>query len=204
MIKNASGFEIYLNCANPETAAKIMQEYPIDGITSNPQMIATQNNGRTDLKNIIKELRQACGPDKLLFLQTPSNDFDDIMKDARELREVGGPNTIVKIPTCREGIKAIETLTSMSIPTLGTQVLSTMQGILALKAGAKYNNFDVIAPADSSNIDLLTAPKADPTRFTLIGEKTDGTSNKLAYKFGNTVRVDEKANLKVKVTGNRR
>lgn len=138
MIKNASGFEIYLNCANPEICARLMKDFPIDGITSNPQMIATQNDGRTDLKSIIKELRAACGPDKLLFLQTPSNDFDDIMKDARELREAGGPNTIIKIPTCKDGIKSIETLTSMGIPTLGTQVLSTMQGILALKAGAKY------------------------------------------------------------------
>lgn len=137
MKKNASGFEIYLNCANPAEAKRLMEAYPIDGVTSNPQMIATQNNGRTDLLNIIKELRDAVG-DKLLFLQTPSNNYEDIMKDAMALREAGGPHTIVKIPTCPDGIKAIETLTAMGIPTLGTQVMSAMQGILALKAGAKY------------------------------------------------------------------
>lgn len=139
MKKNASGFEIYLNHANPAEAKRLLEAYPIiDGITSNPQMIATQNNGRTDLKNIILELREACGPDKLLFLQTPSNNYDDIMKDAMALREVGGPNTIVKIPCCPDGIKAIYTLTAMGIPTLGTQVMTTMQGVMALKAGAKY------------------------------------------------------------------
>ena len=139
MKKNACGFELYLNCANPAEAKRLMQAYPIiDGITSNPQMIATQNDGRTDLKNIIKELREACGPDKPLFLQTPSNNYDDIMKDAMALRDAGGPNTIVKIPTCPDGIKAIYTLTTMGIPTLGTQVMTAMQGVMALKAGAKY------------------------------------------------------------------
>ena len=75
---------------------------------------------------------------------------------------------------------------------------NTVVPVKVLKAGAKYNNFDVIASAE--NIDLLTAPKADPARFALYGE-TVGTSTKVAYKFGNTVRVDDKANLNVKVTG---
>ena len=139
MKKNACGYEIYLNCANPAEAKRLMQQYElIDGITSNPQMIATQNDGRTDLKNIILELRDACGPDKLLFLQTPSNKYDDIMKDAMSLRELAGPNTVIKIPTCSDGIKAIADLYKMGIPTLGTQVLSVMQGVMALKAGAKW------------------------------------------------------------------
>ena len=139
MKKNACGFELYLNCANPAEAKRLMQQFDcIDGITSNPQMIATQNNGRTDFKNIVLELREACGPDKLLFLQTPSNDYNDIMKDAMALRELGGPNTIIKIPCCADGIKAIRDLYKMGIPTLGTQVLSTMQGVMALQSGAKW------------------------------------------------------------------
>jgi len=139
MKKNASGFEIYLNCANPVEAKRLMTQYScIDGITSNPQMIATQNDGRTDFKNIVLELREACGEDKLLFLQTPSNDYDDIMKDAFALRKLAGPDTIIKIPACADGIKAIADLYKMGIPTLATQVLTTMQGVLALQSGAKW------------------------------------------------------------------
>ena len=87
MYTHANGFEIYLNSADPITAKRLLDTYPIDGVTSNPQMIS--NLKRPDFFNVIQELRDACGV-KTLFLQTLSERYEDIMHYAEVLREDGG------------------------------------------------------------------------------------------------------------------
>lgn len=132
---NAHGMEIYLNTADTKIIKRLMDLYSLDGVTTNPELVAQVNN--PDYKGLVHEIRDIIG-DKKLFLQATANDYDNIMKEAEVIREIGGSNTIVKIPCTPGGLKAIKTLDSMGIPTLGTQILSAMQGILALKAGAEY------------------------------------------------------------------
>ena len=156
MIKNATGFEIYLNCEDPKICKRLLDTYPIDGITTNPQMISRLK--RLDFFAIVKELREVCG-EKTLFLQTPANEYKDILRDADVIREAGGAHTIVKIPCNADGIRAIQTLTDCGIPTLGTQVMSAMQGIMALKAGAKFVA-PFYAPMVMNGIDGETVYKA--------------------------------------------
>lgn len=156
MTKNAGGFEIYLNCADPKICKRLLSIYPIDGVTSNPQMIASLK--RPDFFKVVKELREACG-EKTLFLQTPSNNYEGILRDAETLREAGGAHTIVKIPCNADGIRAIQALTDRGIPTLGTQIMSAMQGIMALKAGAKYVA-PFFAPMEFSKINGAAVFKA--------------------------------------------
>jgi len=133
MIRN--DFEIYLNCENPEVVKKYFDLYPfLAGVTTNPAMISRL--GRTDYFNILKEIREVIG-NKKLFAQVISHDYNEIIEEAMLIRRAGGENTIVKIPAMEFGIKAIHTLTEMGIRTLGTLVCSTIQGVMAIQAGAE-------------------------------------------------------------------
>lgn len=129
-------FEIMLNCENPETVKKYMDMYPfLAGVTTNPIMISRL--GRTDYFNILKELRAVIGNRKL-FSQVTSKSSDDIVKEAMLIREAGGENTVVKIPAVEFAMKAIKTLSEQNIPICATLCCSTIQGVMALEAGAEY------------------------------------------------------------------
>ncbi len=129
-------FEIFMNCENPETVKKYMDMYPVlAGITTNPIMISRLK--RTDYFNILKELRAVIG-NKKLFTQVTSKNAADIVEEAYRIREAAGENTIVKIPAVEFGIKAIYELHQQNIPTCATLCCSTIQGVMALEAGASY------------------------------------------------------------------
>ena len=129
-------FEIFLNCENVETVKKYVDMYPfLAGVTTNPIMISKL--GRKDYFNILKELRAAIGNRKL-FTQVTSKNSEDIVKEALLIREAGGENTVVKIPAMEFGMKAIKELSDQNIPICATLCCSTIQGVMALEAGAEY------------------------------------------------------------------
>ena len=90
-----SKFDIYLNTEKPAVVEKLIDVYPFAGVCCNPQMVARL--GRTDFANIVKELRAATGSRKL-FIQTPSNDYDGIMRDAEAILKIAGEPTIITDP----------------------------------------------------------------------------------------------------------
>lgn len=129
-------FEIFLNCENVETVKKYMDMYPsLAGVTTNPVMISRLK--RTDYFTILKELRAAIGNRKL-FTQVTSKNSDDIMEEVYRIRDAAGENTIVKIPAMEFGIRAIYELSQKGIRTCATLCCSTIQGVMALDAGASY------------------------------------------------------------------
>lgn len=129
-----SKFDIYLNTEDPAIVRDMIDKYPFAGVCCNPQMVSRL--GRTDFENIVKELREATG-DRKLFIQTPSNDYEGILKDARAIKKNAGDPTIIKVPCTSGGIQAMQEL-SKEMDICGTQVMSTLQGMCALQAGAKY------------------------------------------------------------------
>lgn len=129
------GMEIYANSADPAVVKRLLDLYPLDGVTTNPELVAQVK--RDDYFGLIKELRSLVG-EKNLFVQVTAQDYDTIIREAEAIREAAGKDTIVKIGCSPEGIKAIRDLTKAGVRTLGTQVMSAMQGIMALQAGAEY------------------------------------------------------------------
>ncbi len=136
MYNYASDFEIFLNTPDPELAKQYIDRFPFSGLTCNPQMMSDMY--RKDFVPYLKDLREAAG-DRKLFVQTPSNDYEGIMDDADAILSViGHKPSVIKIPTCADGIRAIMELSAQGVDVCGTQVMSTLQGINALQAGAKY------------------------------------------------------------------
>jgi len=104
----------------------------IDGVTTNPSLIA--KSGR-DFKEVINEITQIVdGP---ISAETVALDVETMLKDAREYA-TWHPNIVVKIPLTADGLKAVKILSKEGIKTNVTLCFSAAQGLLAAKAGATY------------------------------------------------------------------
>ena len=127
--------ELYIDDADTREIERLIDLYPIDGVTTNPSILA--KTGR-DPKEVLREIRQLIGEDRLLFVQAVPLDAKGLVEDARKIRECFGRNTIVKIPCIPEGFKAMKQLKEEGIRTCGTVVYTPLQAYLAAKAGAEY------------------------------------------------------------------
>jgi len=124
--------KIFIDTANVDEIKKAAELGVIDGVTTNPSLIARE--GR-DLKEVIQEICDIVdGPisAEVISLQT-----DGMLLEARKLSKLH-KNVVVKIPMCAEGLKAVNILAKEGIKTNVTLIFSAQQALLAAKAGASY------------------------------------------------------------------
>lgn len=124
--------KIFLDTANLNQIRIAKDWGVLDGLTTNPTLIAKENMRFEDLVPQILELCN--GPVSLEVLAT---DADGMVEEAEKLAKMG-PNVVVKIPMIPEGLKAIRRLAESEIPTNCTLVFNATQALLAAKAGATY------------------------------------------------------------------
>ena len=104
----------------------------VDGVTTNPSLIAREEGEFTD---IIKEISQIVdGP---VSAEVISLDYEGMVKEAKELAKIAD-NIVVKIPMTTDGLKAVKTLSDLGIKTNVTLVFTALQALMAAKAGASY------------------------------------------------------------------
>ncbi len=104
----------------------------VDGVTTNPSLIAKEGRGFQD---IIKEICEIVdGP---ISAEVISTDYDGMIQEAGKLAKIHD-NIVVKIPMTIDGIKATKTLTEEGIKTNVTLVFSPLQALMAAKAGATF------------------------------------------------------------------
>ncbi|MBU5486232.1 fructose-6-phosphate aldolase [Clostridium sp. MSJ-11] len=124
--------KIFIDTANVEEIKKVAQWGILDGVTTNPTLIAKE--GR-DLREVIEEICSIVdGP---ISAEVISLEADAMVKEGRELSELH-KNIVVKIPMCEEGIKAVSRLSKEGIKTNVTLIFSAQQALMAAKAGATY------------------------------------------------------------------
>ena len=124
--------KFFIDTANIDQIREAEAMGILDGVTTNPSLIAKENG---DFKEILKEITKIVdGP---ISGEVVALDYDGMMKEAEELASIH-ENIVVKIPLIKEGIKAVKSLTSMGIKTNVTLCFSPAQAILAAKAGATY------------------------------------------------------------------
>ena len=119
--------------ANVEKIRRIYEYYPVDGVSTNPSILA--KSGR-DPYEVLKEIREIIGEDGELFVQATSTTAEGMVEEAHKIVEVLGKTTLVKIPCVPEGFKAMKQLKKEGIRFIGTAIYSAMQGFLAAKCGA--------------------------------------------------------------------
>ena len=126
--------KFFVDTANVEDIKKAVEMGIVDGVTTNPSLIAKE--GR-DFVETIKEIGTIVdGP---ISAEVISLEADKMVLEAKELYEkIGIPNLVIKIPMCVEGLKAVKQLTALGMKTNVTLVFSAGQALLAAAAGATY------------------------------------------------------------------
>ena len=109
--------------------------YPIDGVTTNPSILAKTGREPYD---VLKEFRGFIGGEADLHVQAIAMDAEGMVRDAQAIVKAFGEATFVKIPCIPEGFKAMKLLKTQGIRTTGTAIYTPMQAYLAAKSGASY------------------------------------------------------------------
>lgn len=121
--------------ANVEKIRRIYERYPVDGVSTNPSILA--KTGRRPYE-VLKEIREIVGEDGELFVQAISPRAEGIVEEAHKIIAELGKNTLTKIPCVPEGFKAMKQLKAEGLRFIGTAIYTPMQGFLAAKCGAEY------------------------------------------------------------------
>ena len=124
--------KFFIDTANIEEIKKAYALGMVDGVTTNPSLIAKENRPFEELLQEICELVD--GP---VNGEVVSLDAEGMVEEGRKLAAFH-PNIVVKIPMTTEGLKAVKTLNSENIRTNVTLIFSSMQALMAAKAGASY------------------------------------------------------------------
>lgn len=124
-----------LDTADLDAIKHCNEFYPLDGVTTNPSIIASEN---TDFWELVKEIRNIIGEDKMLHVQTSQTVAEKIVEEAKLLVNELGKNTLVKIPICEEGLKATKMLKKLGIGVTMTAIFTPAQALMSAKAGASF------------------------------------------------------------------
>ncbi|MCU9810659.1 fructose-6-phosphate aldolase [Paraclostridium sp. AKS81] len=124
--------KLFIDTANVDEIKEINSWGVIEGVTTNPSLIAKE--GRV-FENVVKEITQIVdGP---ISAEVISMDSEGMIKEGEELSKIH-ENIVIKIPMCAEGLKAVSALHKKGIKTNVTLIFSSNQALLAAKAGASY------------------------------------------------------------------
>ncbi len=128
--------KFFLDTANVDEIREACSMGMVDGVTTNPSLIAKE--GR-DFETVIREICEIVeGPDIVpVSAEVISMDLEGMLKEARHLAEIHR-NIVVKIPMTVDGVKATRILYQEGIDTNVTLVFSPLQALMAAKAGATY------------------------------------------------------------------
>lgn len=109
----------------------------IDGVTTNPTLIAKSGRG---FKETVLAICEAV-PGGAISAEVVATEYDAMLKEALEIAS-WHPQIVVKVPLIEPGVRLVNTLTERGIRTNVTLVFTVTQALLAAKAGATYiSNF---------------------------------------------------------------
>ncbi|MCW3806851.1 transaldolase family protein [Plebeiibacterium marinum] len=128
---------IYLaDTANIEELKKLFYYFPIEGVTTNPTIIAAENR---PMSKILPELIEITG-NRMLHVQMISSKAEDMVREAIAYKKMYGlgDNYFAKIPVTAEGYKAMPILKDKGINVTATAIFTQQQALVAARAGADW------------------------------------------------------------------
>ena len=124
--------KIFLDSANLTEIREAMSWGAIDGVTTNPSLVAKEHR---DFFPLLKEICETVnGP---VSMETTCRDAAGMVDEGRIFAKLH-PHIVVKCPLTKEGLKATRQLTSEKIRVNVTLCFSASQALLAAKAGAYF------------------------------------------------------------------
>jgi len=124
--------KFFLDTANIDEIREAASWGILDGVTTNPSLISKEKGNFEEI--IVEICKIVDGPVSAEVISTES---EKMVEEAIQLAELH-PDIVVKIPMIPEGLKAVVRLSSLGIKTNMTLVFSSVQALLAAKAGATF------------------------------------------------------------------
>ena len=124
--------KIFIDTANIEEIRKANEWGVIDGVTTNPSLVAKEGS---EFKELVQQIVDIV--DGAISVEVISTNAEGMVKEAVELSKWSS-NIVIKIPMIPEGLKAVKVLSAKEIKTNVTLAFSVNQALLAAKAGATY------------------------------------------------------------------
>ena len=104
----------------------------VDGVTTNPSLIAKEKRG---FEEVVKEILEVVdGP---VSLEIVGSEAKGMVQEGKKLVKLGD-NTVIKVPMTTEGLKATKIFADLGIKVNQTLIFSPVQALMAAKAGAAY------------------------------------------------------------------
>jgi transaldolase len=124
--------KIFIDTANLDEIKKAKALGLVDGVTTNPTLLAKEGE-KTEvlIRKIWEEVK---GP---VNVEVTGNTREEMVKEAKEMAQ-WGDEIVIKIPINHEGLKTVKVLSTEGVMTNVTLVFSASQAILSAKAGATY------------------------------------------------------------------
>ncbi len=126
--------KIFIDTANIDEIRDAASLGVIDGVTTNPSLIAKEGK---KLEDVIGEICSLVDGPISGEIKATTNKWEDMVAEGKEIAKFH-KNMVVKIPMTKDGIIATKELTKLGIKTNVTLVFSVNQALLAAKAGATY------------------------------------------------------------------
>jgi transaldolase len=124
--------KIFIDTANLNEIKEVSSWGFIDGVTTNPSLIAKEGK---DLVAVIKEITSLInGP---ISAEVAEADAMTMYNEALTYAKIH-PNIVIKLPMTLDGLKTTKMLTDKNIKTNVTLIFNTTQALAAAKAGATY------------------------------------------------------------------
>ena len=122
----------FLDTANVDEIKEVAQFGLLDGVTTNPSLIAKE---KQNIHSVIREICEIVeGPVSAEVIGTTA---PEMIAEGRVLGALAS-NVVVKVPMTIEGLKAVHSLSQDDIPTNVTLVFSANQALMAARAGAVF------------------------------------------------------------------
>jgi transaldolase len=124
--------QIFLDSTDTKVIADFAATGLIDGVTTNPTLIA--KSGRPMLEVIAEICDLVPGP---ISAEVAATTADAMIAEGAKLAQIA-PNVVIKLPLTRDGLIACGHFTNEGVKTNVTLCFSPTQALLAAKAGATY------------------------------------------------------------------
>ncbi len=124
--------KFFIDTANIDEIKKGLELGMVDGVTTNPSLVAKEQRPFQDI------LQDICAiVDGPVSAEVVSLEADGMVQEGRELAKLAD-NIVIKVPMIEEGLKAVKIFSAENIKTNVTLIFSATQAMLAAKAGASF------------------------------------------------------------------
>lgn len=174
--------QFYIDSADIEEIRQANQRGWVDGVTTNPTLVAKSGRRHEDvIKDICKEVKG------LVSAEVLSLEANEMVREGLELAKIAD-NVVVKIPMCEQGLIAVRRLASEGIKTNVTLIFSPLQALLVAKAGAT-----LVSPFVGRLDDISTDGMDVITQITQIYENYDLSTQVLVASIRHPIHVLQSA-----------